>query len=259
MNPIPWLVPGPLHAVLAMLLVLWLAARVRPRLPALVRRLLLLALVWVWLSSTPAVGNLLVRALERQHAPVAVQQLVQNPHSQVVVLASGQLFRPDGRADPVLDSDGWERLRAGIALWRQVGGRLVLAGGPGLGAEDSFAGLMRRAALEAGIPPEAIAVAPGSVNTYEDLRAASQVLRAAPTGPRWLVTSALHMPRALATARALDLRLQPYPCGFRHLPSPTWRAWLPDNGDAFLWRDGLHEWLGIAVYRLRGWAAGTTA
>lgn len=256
MSPIPWLVPGPLHALLALLLLLWLSGRMRPRLPAPWRRLLWVLTLWIWLSSTPAAGNLLVRHLELQHAPVAMAQLPRDARSHVVVLASGQLFRPDGRADPVLDADGWERLRAGIALWRQVGGRLVLAGGPGLGSEDSFAGLMRRTALEAGLPPEAIVMAPGSRNTFEDLRAAAPILREAPEGPRWLVTSALHMPRALATARALDLRLQAYPCGFRHLAEPTWRAWLPDNGEPALWRDALHEWLGMAVYRLRGWAAG---
>ena len=254
MNPIPWLIPGPLHAVVAMLLLVWLAGRARPSLGACWRWTLVLVALWTWLAATPALGNLMVSHLERQHPPVPPQQRNRAANGQVIVLASGQLHRPDGRADPVLDADGWERLRAGIALWRDVGGQLVLAGGPGQGEHDSFAALMRRTALEAGIPDHAILMAAGSHNTYGDLRAVAAVLDGSPAGSRWLVTSALHMPRALATAQALNLQLRPFPCGFRHLSSPAWRAWLPDNGDATLWRDGLHEWPGLVVYRLRGWA-----
>jgi uncharacterized SAM-binding protein YcdF (DUF218 family) len=254
MNPIPWLVPGPLHAVLALLLVLWLARRTRPRLPMWSRAVLLLLTIWTWLSATPLLGNQLVAHLEHRHPPVALEALVRDERAYIVVLASGQMFRPDGQAAPVLDADGWERLRAGIAVWRRVGGRLVFAGGPGQGPHDSFAALMREAALEAGVPEQAILMAAGSRTTYEDLRAVAAVMPSTSSGPRWLVTSALHMPRAIAVSQALALNMHGFPCGFRHLASPTWRAWLPDNGDAALWRDGLHEWLGGWVYRMRGWA-----
>lgn len=257
MNPIPWLVTGPLHALLALCLALWLSSRVRPRVAPGARLVLWGLVVWAWLCATPAIGNLLVRSLETEHPAVPLHGLARDERALIVVLASGQMFRPDGRAAPVLDADGWERLRAGIALWRQVGGRLVVAGGPGQGADDSFAGLMRRTALEAGLPADAIVMATGSRSTFEDLVAVGRMVHGAPAGSRWLVTSALHMPRAWSTARALGLDLRPFPCGFRHLQSPTWRAWLPDNGDATLWRDGLHEWVGSAVYRLRGWSYGT--
>jgi uncharacterized SAM-binding protein YcdF (DUF218 family) len=254
MNPIPWLIPGPGHAVIVCLvLVLWLH---RPRLRAsrLARLTSLVALCWIWLASTPALGNLLVRALEDRYPAVDVQQKDVRPDGWVVVLASGQMFKPDGTAAPILDSDGWERLLAGVALWRRVGGTLVLAGGPGHGQADSLAQVMRRIAMDAGVPANAIMTAGGGRNTYEDLRAAAGVIKArsgeaVQAGPTlvqplpWLVTSALHMPRSVATAAAMGLQVRPAPCGFRQLRPATWRAWLPDNGDPALWRDGLHEWL----------------
>lgn len=142
----------------------------------------------------------------------------------MIVLASGQLYRPAGQADPVLGACGWERLRAGIALWCNVVGQPVLAVGPFQGEHDSSAVLMSPTALEAGIHDDALLVAAGSHITYEDLRAFAAVLDGSPAGSRWLVTSALHMPQAPATAQTLNLQLRPIPGGFRHLSPHTRRA-----------------------------------
>lgn len=270
MNPLPWIVPGPLHAVLACIVLVLVLYRRRSRVSAGWRRLGVAALVWSWLGSTPALGNLWVRALEDRHAAPSASLLTRSPSNVIVVLASGQMFRPDGSLALALDVDGWERLLAGIALWRQIGGTLVMAGGPDHGASDSLAHLMRRAALDAAVPTSAVITAGGGRNTYEDLRAVAASLQAlqrpggpgklggaepvaTETGRTWLVTSALHMPRAMGTAAALGLPVTAAPCCFRQLRPPTWRAWLPDNGDSSLWRDGLHEALGLEVYRWRGW------
>jgi uncharacterized SAM-binding protein YcdF (DUF218 family) len=264
MNPIPWLIPGPVHAVVVCLILVVWVHRPRVRASRLAKLCSLAALGWIWLTATPAVGNLIVRALEDRHPVVEVQPGDARPDGWIVVLASGQMFKPDGTVTPILDADGWERLLAGVALWRRVGGTLVLAGGPGHGQNDALAQVMRRIAMDAGVPSSAIVTAGGGLNTYQDLRAAAAAIQGRTSGsvPKegiavdpvaWLVTSALHMPRAVATASAMGLQVRPMPCGFRQLRPATWRAWLPDNGDPVLWRDGLHEWVGTVVYRWRGW------
>lgn len=66
MNPIPWQIPGPVHAVVAMLLLVWLAGRTRPSLDEFWRWTLVLVALWTRLVATPALGNLMVSHLERQ-------------------------------------------------------------------------------------------------------------------------------------------------------------------------------------------------
>lgn len=242
--------PGPLHVLAALALAAWLAGRLPAR-PARRWRLAIgLAFAWTWLLATPAIGSWLAGTLERQHPTVALERVVRDERTVIVVLASGQMWRPDGRVDPQLDADGQARLLAAIGLWRQSGGRLIVAGGPGRGDHDSFAALMRRLAEQAGVPRAAILEAAGSRNTREDLIASAAWLRDH-AGPRWLVTSALHMPRAAEAADRLGLQLRPFPCGHRHLDQPSWRAWLPDNGAPSLWHDALHEWIGLHLYRWR--------
>lgn len=250
MSPADLLVPGPLHALAALLLAVALLRRARA--PRWLGAAVGLWALLTWMLATPALGNLAARVLEDAHPPPALHLLPREERTTIVVLASGQMFRADGTPEPLLDENGWARLRAATRLWQQVGGQLVVAGGPGRGAGDSLAGAMRVALIEAGVPAARVTTVGGSRNTYEDLLAASRVL-GPPAGPRWLVTSAIHMPRAAGVAQALDLQLEPFPCDHRQLQAPSWRAWIPGNAAPVLWRDALHEGIGLVVYRWRGW------
>lgn len=255
LDPVAWLMPGP--APLALLLAALCVAAWRrppgPR-PALLRAALGLATAWCWILATPAVGNLLVRDLEGDRPASQDAPPRAGSDTLIVVLASGRLFTGSGEPRPEFDADGWDRFHAALGLWRRTGGTLLFTGGPGHGPADSFGHLMERLAIDAGVPSSAIRVTTGSRTTFEDLREASAVIRAH-AGPSVLVTSAMHMPRALAVARALGLRMTPHRCAYRQIVTPTWKAWLPNNGTPDLWRDALHEVLGLRYYRLRGWAA----
>ncbi|MCM2326656.1 MAG: YdcF family protein [Lysobacter sp.] len=208
------------------------------------------AALWSWVFSSPGLANLALAALE---GPPAAARTAGRPAGEpvIVVLASGRLFARDGTPAPRLDANGWERFRAGVGLWRETAGVLVFTGGPG--PDESLAGLMRATALQSGVPPGAIRVVANSRSTYEDIALVREVVETRGR-PVWLVTSAVHMPRALAVSRKLGLDAKPFPCDFRQIDSPTWRAWLPDDGGPELWSSVLHEVAGLQYYRLRGWA-----
>jgi uncharacterized SAM-binding protein YcdF (DUF218 family) len=70
-----------------------------------------------------------------------------------------------------------------------------------------------------------------------------------------LVTSALHMPRALATFRALGVDTIPAPTDFEAVPQPFHPLrWLPDAETLAASTQAIKEYLGLWVYRWRGWA-----
>lgn len=244
------LLPGAMHLVAALAVMGALAFRRAA--PAGLRRwrpAIAALLLWSWVFSTPGFANLALVALEGP--PAAPAPRAAPGAAIVLVLGSGRLHARDGTPAPRLNAEGWERLRSGIALWRAAGGTLVLAGGPVPGR--SLAELMRDAAVEAGVPAEAIRVVATSRDTHEDITGARGFTGQA-TGPVLLVTSALHMRRAVAVARHAGMRVDPQPCDFRQIVSPTWRAWLPDDGGPALWAGPLHEIAGLLYYRLRGWA-----
>ncbi|UZD56198.1 YdcF family protein [Caldimonas aquatica] len=217
------------------------------------RHLLLALAAWSWILSTPALGNLVVRQLENA-VPRSAHRPQADPRSVIVVLASGEIAGTAAAPHTRLDADGWERVHAAVSLWRRTGGRLLMAGGPkGIPPAESFAARMAAVAVSMGVPEQAIVLSPDTSRTHEDLLWARKRL-GDHEGPIWLVTSALHMPRSLAVARSLDWDVRPWPCGFRQIERPTWRAWLPNNGGPQLLAQALHEVLGLAYYRWQGWA-----
>ena len=254
MDPIELILPFPICLVLIVSLLAgyaWFSKdplTLRP-----IRRWLVAATVWCWVFATPGLANLGAAWLEGTPTRDTTSSWQRNEATLVVVLASGSLFSRNGLPYPRLDASGWERLRAGIALRQKLEGKLLFTGGPGNKPDESLAGIMRGVALEAGVPNEAILISANSKSTYEDLLLAEKQL-ATHKGEVWLVTSAIHMPRALGVAEKLGLSMRPFPCDYQQIVAPTWRAWLPDNHGPDLWYAVLHEFVGRQYYRLRGWS-----
>jgi uncharacterized SAM-binding protein YcdF (DUF218 family) len=109
---------------------------------------------------------------------------------------------------------------------------------------------------EWGVPPGAIKAEGGSINTRENALITFQSL--APRGVRRiiLVTSAMHMPRAAGAFRKAGFEVIAAPADFRTgwgEPNAISR-WLPSAHNLVESQAAMHEWLGVLVYRLRGWA-----
>ena len=242
------LLPGSVHLTLLLLFICVMAFRR----PMHSRRYLLglVALIaWSWFFSTPAIANRWVRHLEGE-VPTAAADPARDDQTLIVVLASGEVSNRGGPLAARLDGPGMARLTAGVALWRKTGGRLAMVGGL---EPSSVARTMVLLAREWGVPDSAMLALPGSTRTQEDLQIASPVVRAH-RGPVWLVTSALHMPRALATAERLGLQMQPHRCDYRQYTRLHWGAWLPNAGAPATFAEVLHEELGLLYYRWRRWA-----
>ena len=127
---------------------------------------------------------------------------------------------------------------------------MVFTGGPPGDPSQSIAAASSRIAQDMGVPVSATVLASEAWNTEQELHAIQLRLKDH-GGPIYLVTSAVHMPRALAIAKSVGLPVTPYPVGFRQIAHHSWRTWLPSNST--LERAGavLHEWVGLWVYRIK--------
>lgn len=252
-DPVDLLLPQPIKLVLLLLVLCGYAIfSRRTQVAKPLRTLLLLLVIWAWIFSTPAFPNWIMATIEGKFSALDIRHINSKTNPLIVVLPSGQMFARNGRPIPRLDEHGWERLRAGIQLWKKIGGTLLLVGGPGKTVEDSFAGFMLKVAEESGIPRESISLTFQSRSTYEDILQASPQIKGY-QGPVWLVTSAVHMPRAMAVGRKLGLAMDAFPCDYRQVQDPTWRIWFPDNGGPSTWAMVLHELIGYQYYRLKNW------
>ena len=97
------------------------------------------------------------------------------------------------------------------------------------------------AARDLGLPADGLILETRSANTFENAIFAARILRPRPR-QRWLlVTSAAHMPRAVGVFRK---------AGFEVAAWPVQRA--PGEPASDMLESARHEWIGLAVYWLRG-------
>ncbi|MGI8426001.1 MAG: YdcF family protein [Actinomycetota bacterium] len=216
---------------------------------------LLCSLLVLWVPSTPAVSDYLRASLERRHLPMALEKV---PKADAIVVLGGVV----GAALPprlTVDLSGAsDRVLYAAQLYQAGKGRLVIASGGALPWQcKSPAEAYAMAALltEWGVPHGAIMLETASRNTYENAVNSKRLLGAHGLHQVLLVTSALHMPRALALFRALGIEAAPAPTDFEVVESgdETLLQWLPDADALEGSTRALKEYFGLGVYWVRGW------
>jgi uncharacterized SAM-binding protein YcdF (DUF218 family) len=113
-----------------------------------------------------------------------------------------------------------------------------------------------------GVPESAIVQEPQALNTYQNAVYTHQILEDRNIDRVLLVTSAIHMPRSLMVFRKQGINAIPAPTDFLIAKPPsdrptTWQSVLlnliPEAGRLEMFTRALKEYIGIAVYWLRGW------
>lgn len=207
----------------------------------------------VYFVSIPAFPNWAAAAIEGIHKVPAIPPAAATDETYIVVLSAGW-FRasPDGY-EIKLGEAGWERTDAAVALWKKIGGTLIFTGAPLPDGSDSVAQRMADLALRLGVPAERVDVEKFSKNTYENIAFCEQQFHLSRKHRVVLVSSGLHLPRAVAIASHLGIKVIPYPVDFRANNNPTWQMWIPSNDAGSASEEVLHEMVGLIAYRLRGW------
>jgi uncharacterized SAM-binding protein YcdF (DUF218 family) len=168
----------------------------------------------------------------------------------IVVLAAGFEREPADADDfAALESDSIRRALAGIELWRRTpGATLVFAGGGPFATSESAA--LQRLAELAGVPVESLRREDRSQTTWEN---AQQLHALAPALPAriWLVSSALHLPRALIAFRTAGFQPCAYASDRRYIPPGGVGYYLPQSSALIKTEAAIHEMAGAALYRWR--------
>jgi len=210
--------------------------------------LILLALASLWLLATPAVSDLLRASLEDRFPPLALDEV--SRADAIVVLGGG--IRPPHRDDPLPNlGRAADRYWHAARLWRAgKAPEILISGGalPWRNSAGSEAESAVRLLVELGVPAPRIVLEPSSLNTRQNARLSADLLRARDARRILLVTSALHMRRALARFRSTGLEVIPVAADHEAGQPPTGvLAWLPDSDALDGSRRALKEYLGASL------------
>ena len=243
--------------------------------------LMVLALVWVWkhprratwaislslfilfFSGNPLVSDKFIRTLERQYSPPDPV-----PTADAIVVLGGATAPQIAPRPWVEVLEAGDRILYGARLYNQKkasqekapklvlsGGRVTWRGGSGASeAED-----MKAIALTMNVPESDILLEKTSLNTRQNAVNVVPMLKDQSIASVLLVTSAIHMPRAVAIFKKLGLDVIPAPTDYL---APTEEgvntlegrilSLFPDAKSTFQFTQALKEYVGFVIYRLRG-------
>lgn len=200
--------------------------------------------------TTPLGANVLVSWQERRTPQPAACAA---PEPRAIVLLSGGMRRDAADAGDfdVLNAASLQRTLAAARLAKRIpDAELVIAGGARNGSGVAQSQIMAQVAEGFGVPASSIRTEALSSTTWEN---ATRVHALEPALPSriWLVTSALHLPRALVAFRAAGFEPCAYSGDFRSAPFDGLVDLLPSAGAIANTDAVLHEIVGEIVYRVR--------
>lgn len=198
-------------------------------------------------------GDLLLAPLERQYPARPALTSVDG----IIVLGGAERTGVWRRWGGVQTDEGGERFTEAVMLSRRFPQALLIftGGEAGLGYAGDTSGPSQVARLiwtELGVDPARIVTEERSRNTVENAHFTHDLIQPGPDQHYVLVTSAFHMPRAVASfARAGWGNVTPWPVDFRSGELFDGARWRLDGG-LFGLDVALKEYLGLFVYKMTG-------
>lgn len=212
-----------------------------------------LGLGWILLWSLPVTSLYFGGKLETRYAYV---EAARAPRADVIVVLGGNTqanranwFEPYNRAT------AFDRIDRAATLYFAGRAPKILLSGGAFEGKVSEARVMAKILRQRGVPESALILENDSRYTYENAQFSDRMMQGAQLKRALLVTSALHMPRALATfiKRGIDT-LPASSAPQISLPEDEpLNPWLPHIRSLEASRTIIKEYLGLFGYWLRGW------
>ncbi|MDK2980742.1 MAG: hypothetical protein PWQ55_1089 [Chloroflexota bacterium] len=225
--------------------------------------LIVLALVILWLSSTTGFSNLLARSLELKYLPPA-----EIPSGEVLVVLGGGTEPASPPRTTVEINGAGDRVLYAAQLYKEGKAPYILLSGGDISWQNSGgttpAEDMATLLVQIGVPESALWLETESQNTYENALYAKEFLDEQDIDQVLLVTSAMHMPRAVALFEKQGFEVTPLPVDFSVTDSISAASGtgnfvsklidiLPSASNLALTTNAMKEYLGYFIYRLQGW------
>ena len=209
------------------------------------KSLVVVSLAALWLLATPVVSDALRFSLEKRFPPLPMGEV---PSADAIVALGGGMSPPSSR-NPVPDlGSAADRYWHAARLWRAgKAPEIVISGGalPWRDARATEADAAVRFLVDLGVPSNRILLESASLDTRQNAQMTEAVLRTRGARQVLLVTSALHMRRALARFEFPGIEVIPVATDHEVAADPQGLIrWLPDSDALDGSRRALKEYLG---------------
>ena len=186
-------------------------------------------------------------------APTAITK-----NYRIAIVLTGMTIPDIQIPDQLQTGPGAERIIEPVRLYHQQKVQSILiSGGSGTLADSKLTESPALAKLSSDlkVPMSDLYVESKSRNTYQNALYSQQLLDS--LGIRdedmLLVTSAFHMNRSMKCFEKQGLNPTPYPVDFNGRKALTFNSITPSAKSLLQWDQLIHEWIGLATYKIRGY------
>lgn len=216
---------------------------------------LALALVVLWVASMPVVAQIIYGSVESGYPAVPLEEV---PNSDCIVVLGGVVAAP---LPPRIDMEfngTVDRVHKTAELYRAGKASMVIvtAGNqPWTQSAWAEADLIRELLAKWGVPKEAVLLEGSSRNTRENALFSKNIIDSISCKKPLLVTSAVHMPRAMGAFRSVGVEPFAVSTDVRvvDVSFPVVMDFLPSAAALSMTSEALREWVGQKVYAVQGW------
>jgi uncharacterized SAM-binding protein YcdF (DUF218 family) len=203
------------------------------------------------IASMAPVSDELCELIERQYLPIEVADT--SRADAILVLGGGIGTGLPPRVLPSLATGASRSWYASRLLRAGKAPVVVAVGGANAGGPESAA--ITEFLVDLGVPRKSILQESRSRTTVENALYVKPMLEAHGIKRALLVTSALHMPRAVAIFRAAGIDVVPASGDVEVVAGREygWRDFLPDAGALFRTTRVVHEVFGLLGFRVQMW------
>jgi len=217
--------------------------------------LLAVAVALLWVASTPFVAETLYGGLEARYRPVPTADL---PVSDCAVLLGGAVGPAIWPRVDIELQESVDRVYKTAELVRAGRARFVIVSAgnqPWSSSPWAEAELIRQLLVQWGVQEDKIFLEGSSRNTRENALYSKNLIDSIHCNSTLLVTSAAHMPRAVAAFDSAGVNVVPVSTDVRVVSTGKFTPLmlLPNASALEMTSDAIREWIGRGFYQLQGW------
>lgn len=213
---------------------------------------MMIAILVLCIFSSPLISNRLLNQLQHQYSALLEPP---NDVDQVVVLGGGVAGNKNYPPNLTLGAASLSRLIEGIRLFKLLAinhpdAQLILSGGHAYRSFPTEAGTMSNTAVMLGVDRNNILLENGSQDTHDEALFLKKLVK---EKPFVLVTSAYHMPRAIALFEKQGMRPIAAPTQFFNRKCHGTSCYLPSTYSLVSSDIAIHELLGMLWAKNQGY------
>ncbi|WP_437877208.1 YdcF family protein [Sorangium sp. So ce513] len=202
----------------------------------------------LWLLSMPWVSSSLVRRVSTPPQDLRADLAGTPPERRVLIVLTAAIDADEFGVPPMerQSAAGLERSLAAVRVYREHGfGHVIVSGRDVRRAPSELAGSMADLLVELGVPRKKLILETESRDTRENAIHSARIARGLSAERAVVVTSALHMPRALRMFDRAGLDVLPAPVRFQPLPPDGVERLIPSSLALYRSHRVVHELVGL--------------